>query len=381
VSIAWFVIALAAPGMAPGGPDTQLLETVRIAYMANRERFGQGTARFELIQGKAGSEEDARKGNLGQPVRASGFFAHAPGKARFDLLYPLDLMAQSASPAEGDRMLSSLTGVRCLTDGENTLLDDVSAAMDSQTRRAAQPPREQHVLRIRRGAQPFYRELEFPLRPGHPDGDLNNLAARIEQAAQGEDGWKLVSVNPDVPYEGTRVVEVVFERGDVVSTYLVDLDHGAVPRRVHNVNRKKERFTTTCYDDIQLVAENQYLPFVQTISMEDGTAKRLQVLDYKVGPPPESAFELRLAEPRPAIDQAHNIRLAARDVYRLRDLGGALGRADRRFTSTSKQPAIEPELPGERATDPFLGRTLLGIGAAVVLILAVVWYRGFARRT
>ncbi len=80
------------------------------------------------------------------------------------------------------------------------------------------------------GGKSFFQELDFPLRIGHPDGDYNDVANAIEQAAQCEGGGQfLVSIELDVAYDSFDVVELTLKRDNSLITYFIDLNHGGIP--------------------------------------------------------------------------------------------------------------------------------------------------------
>ncbi len=354
-----------------GGDDRESLEAIRVAYQANRERLAQGQARLELIQGIAKSPEAARRGDVRDAIRARGSYAFAVGRASFERIYPLGVMT-AGTRVEGRHSFSSAPSVRCLTDGKNTLVDDIGVEIDLKLMKSVDPPRERHLVRVEQGVGPFFRELAFPLRPGHPEGDFFNLARYLEQSRSHEDGWELVSLTLDSTYEGSDAAEVVLKRGGTTWTFWIDLEHGAIPRRVHSVTPSMNRSTTLCYDDLRAVAEGVYLPFLQTLHLEDGTTKQVKVESFQFGPPPDSAFECHFETPIGGSDRAHHVRLAPRRVYRLSSLRGAVGPGDRRFKPASDVPfSAVPEMPGE--IEPGLSWTtwlgsalLLAMGAGLV---------------
>ena len=153
-----------------------------------------------------------------------------------------------------------------------------------------------------------------------------------------------LKVEDDGSKDGEPLVHLVLTIQGERADYWIDLEHGAIPRRILNSDPKGEPVIELRYDDIQPAGNGAWFPHRMTIFFKGGACKELVVdeADFTARP---TAADLRLEFPEPVslMNTATLMKYAPRKVWDVANLSG---------TGASAVPGVRISIQGPRAPAP-----------------------------
>ena len=346
----------------------EVAKAVLNAQKANRSMLSRGKVLYRFYRGDAKSEREALSGAWTDRTEAKCLLVFDGRRARLEQIYSIaDLAAHTTF--KGNEVSSSRSPVRVLTDGKVTLVDHQLLSEDGKTLNH-RPIIEPGVESYSRAAGDYIAGLS------RPDGGEVDFRA-LKSALKHESGLRLESVEPATLDDGASTIHLKVAGPGYFVEYWVDLEHGAIPRRIRTEAKENHRSILQEYHDIRPVAQGAWFPYREVYF-----DPRSYALEYLVDQadfsrtPAEGEFQLEFENPVGLFDLARSARYAPRKTWGLDHLP-TVGRPD------APRITIEPEAPPPPAQagsikpwgwEVYLPATL-GVG-----LIAVVVYRAARTR-
>jgi hypothetical protein len=367
------VISLAL--LALGGPEAELIASIRTAYAANRESLAKhGSMTFRFADGQVPARavrepDDYRTLEWSRASVLRGFYAFDGPLARYDHVYPPDEIVRRRVKVGDGTWQSGISSYRSLTNGRVTLKDNVSVGRDDKT--------VLHTPYVKPGTELFYQFLDVPLSPGATAWGRYDLGLQLSQTGSHPGQWKVLSADA-ANLDGVEVLKLVLGGPPGVRlTYWVDLERGAIPRRILLVAPGNPWSWQQINEDLRWVGERGWLPFRSTTwegpTGPESADSPIAVYQLTIEmaqfdrPPERASFRMEFPAPTKLVNNASYFGLdEARTVWSVDDLPKGAPRPQ--TASIPSTPA--PPMPGpERNTT---GRLLLLLGLIAVLLGLVV---------
>lgn len=370
--------------LLPEGAD-ETAKAIATAYAANLGGPSFGTIKFRLLNGEASDPNAARRGVLTDIAVAEGLYAFDGPQGLYRCQFPLDAMVSHRTELDNGGWMTRLnSSERAITNGELSLHDLVAENRDGDS--------ETHTAQIEPGVEAYARAIGLPIAPCVPQRRGLALDQMIHQALGRENHWRLVSVEQGVSLDNAETVRLTLEQEESESPstrlqFWVDLEHGAVPRRIRNVTFFKDSETQNIndsyFDDVRLVDGRCWLPFRMTQYSVNDRYTRQYVIDsanFKERPA-KSMFRLKFPKAIPMVNAAPKppLRYAPRKVWDLSDLPSPSSKETKQLVVQAPKPdprlAMPPgnPIPAWRRWRPWmllvLGNVLLALG------VIILWWR------
>jgi hypothetical protein len=360
-----------APGSRTGqgrSDGATLLRAVWNAYESNRAGFTFGSASFRYSDGFASDVDRARRGRLDRSLEGTGRYTFAGKQGYYGLEFGIEALEAGAHRVTNTRIALRVTSVKTITDGSSTLRATISPTLDVSDR-------ESVTVDLLPGASDFAQRVVFPMSLGVPaEFRSDTVAEGLRQTVEGVAGYRLLEADENATYEGRPALKLVIEEpGPINSTYWIDPDRGAIPRRAVIESAGAKSRCEIYLDDIRQVPGNGWLPFSRTVWFSnDGVTRRLLVdsADFRVRPD-QSSFRLEFGRPVVVHDMVRMKTYPSETAWDLSRLPSS-----RAVGATSApragSPPAEP-LPGERENPPFWPWLALA-GSGVIVAVMVFAY-------
>lgn len=339
----WQVL-IAACAIAPS--ESSPLETavaVCNAFHANRSLVTHGIVKYRYFTGHESDLKRALAGTWRERSEASCLFAFDARHARYDRVYPVSVLA-AHTRKEGHQISTSLHPIRVLANGDSSLIDNQFLSDDDKSL--------VHRVQIEAGKELLEKEgFDLIATLGRGPVPVSELYA-LEQAVARQGNYRLVSAEEDRLEDGTPTIHLSVDAPDYDKPeyddridFWVDLEHGAIPRRVRLTRLgQKKGIDITEYSDVHLLGNGAWLPYHWIDITYYGKAMEYQVDHADFDKPTNaSVFRLEFETPVPVLDTVKGVRYAPQSAWDLDRLPGSGSVNAQRIAIEEPSPPPPPE--------------------------------------
>ena len=296
-----------APEARRADNPAEILRAIRTAYMANRTALAYGEIRFEVVTRR--SNGDMPAGTASADVVGQGFYAFDGAYSRYELTYPPETMRKN-QVINANEVTSFVDSQRMLTDGQVTLWDRITPGTNADD--------AMHTVQINPGTEIFYKYTQMIIEVGEPDSCKGKFL-RLIDGALNENKYTLKKLTFS-DHGRTNEASMEFDSPKLHAVCLIDLDHGAIPRRI-SIKTSDGLESVEEYQEIRQVADKAWLPNKWTLNAPGGFLRVFKITGSEfVRKPKPAAFQLDFTQAIPLINAAKGLKYAPRKSWDLHQL-------------------------------------------------------------
>ncbi len=332
---------------------TSELNAIKIVFDENRNNFPHANFKFSYIIFSRTSIDQSEHAQFNDMLTADASFDYNDREAKYSRQFSASTLKATVKTIDSNQSSARAFNLRLLSNRRSTL-EDLQVPIDKDNLAGS--------VEITEGFSAFTRMIEFPLDLGFSEEQRGDLSVEFDHAINMRGGAQIISIDQ----QSSGFLKVVLKQEDFTKTYFVDLEKGAIPRRVE-FRRTDYTPTIVLLDDLRLIHGKGWLPFSMTTIVGNG-GKHLHIKSVDFTQKGHENFRLKFSAPVSVVDNIKRVGYAKHTIWDLDNLP-PLSSARSKFKEDSEQHA-DPVLPKEIDSTLTL-RNLFAILSSIVVVAII----------